>query len=229
MKRFLTYGVGLAPAFAVFLILGLALRLARAEPPDSADSPQATQTRTVPAFHGVDLAGVLTVEVTLGKPASVTVSGDADLVDKVTTTVKDGVLVIHTPEHRRDHNRRNRRLHAAVTAPDLSSLAITGTGTLKATGIANDRLAIDVPGTGTLKLSGSTGALNVRLGGTGEVTGKDLAARDLVVDIDGTGSARLNATRSVEARITGTGSLDVHGHPSQVKKTVTGAGAVHIE
>jgi hypothetical protein len=31
------------------------------------------------------------------------------------------------------------------------------------------------------------------------------------------------------ARITGTGSLDVHGHPSQVKKTVTGLGSVHIE
>jgi hypothetical protein len=225
MKRLLTCGLGLAPACALLLALGLA----RAAPPDSADPPQATQPRTVPAFHGIDLAGVLTVEVAVGKPASVTVSGDADLVDKVTTTVKDGVLVINTPEHRRDPHRRNHRLLAVVTAPDLSSLAITGTGTIKVTGIANDRLAIDVPGTGTLKLSGSTGALNVRLGGTGEVGGKDLAARDLAIDIGGTGSARLNATRSVDARITGTGSLDVHGHPAQVKKTVTGVGAVHIE
>ena len=225
MKRFLTCGVGLAYAFALLL----ALRLAHADSPAAGDPPQATQSRTVPAFHGIDLAGVLTVEVTLGKPASVTISGDADLVDKVTTTVKDGVLVINTPEHRGDRNRRHRHLRAIVTAPDLSTLAVTGTGTFKVTGIANDRLAIDVPGTGELKLSGSTGALNVRVGGTGEVTGKDLAARDLVVDIDGTGSARLNATRSVEARITGTGSLDVHGHPAQVKKTVTGVGSVHIE
>jgi hypothetical protein len=225
MKRLLTYGLGLAPAFALLLAIGLA----RAEPPAGGDPPQATQSRTVPAFHGIDLAGTLTAEVTVGKPASVTITGDADLVDQVTTTVKDGVLVIKTPEHRRDQHRHHSRLHAVVTAPDLSSLAITGTGTIKAAGIANDRLAIDVPGTGTLKLSGSTGALSVRLGGTAEVTGKDLAARDLVIDIDGTGSARLNATRSVEARITGTGSLDVHGHPSQVKKTVTGLGSVHIE
>ena len=224
MKRFLSYGVGLAPALALLLAFGLA----RAEPSEPSDAPQTTQSRTVPAFHGVDLAGTLAVDVTVGKPASVTVTGDADLVDKVTTTVKDGVLVLGTRDFHVGH-RRNSHLRVAITAPDLSSLAITGTGTLKATGIANDRLAIDVPGTGTLKLSGSTGALNVRLGGTGEVTGKDLAARDLVVDIDGTGSARLNATRSVEARITGTGSLNVHGHPAQVKKTVTGAGAVHIE
>ncbi len=82
MKRLLSYGLGLTPAFAILLALGLA----RADPPDSADPPQATQPWTVPAFHGIDLAGVLTVEVTMGKPASVTVSGDADLVDKVTTS-----------------------------------------------------------------------------------------------------------------------------------------------
>lgn len=223
MKRFTIYGAGLAPALALLLAFGLA----RAEPPD-ADAPQATQSRTVPAFHGVDLAGTLTAEVTVGKPASVTITGDADLVDKVTTTVKDGVLVLHTRDlHVR--NRRNTHLRAIITAPDLSSLAITGTGTFTVTGLANDRLAIDVPGTGSIKASGSTGALSVRLGGTGEVTGRDLTARDLVVDIDGTGSARLNATRSVDVRISGTGSLNVHGHPSQIKKTVTGLGSVHIE
>jgi putative autotransporter adhesin-like protein len=225
MMRFLTYGFGLAPACALLLALGLA----RAEPADTTGAPQATQPRSVPAFHGVDLAGVLTVEVTAGKPASVTITGDADLIDKVTTTVRDGVLVLDTRDLRRDRHRHHSRLHAIVTAPDLSSLAITGTGTIKVTGIAGDRLAIDVPGTGTIKASGSTGSLSVRLGGTGEVTGTDLAARDVVVDIDGTGSARLTATRSVEARITGTGSLNVHGHPTQVKKTVTGLGSVHIE
>jgi hypothetical protein len=225
MKRFLTCGVGLAPAFALLFALGLA----RAEPPDGSDAPQATQSRTVSAFHGVDLAGVLTVEVTIGKPASVTITGDADLVDKVTTTVKDGVLVLDTKNLHLDRHRHNSRLRAIITAPELSSLAITGTGSLQVAGIANDRLAIDVPGTGSIKASGSTGALSVRLGGTGEVTGKDLAAKDLVVDIGGTGSARLNATRSVDVRITGTGSLSVHGHPAQVKKTVTGLGSVHIE
>jgi hypothetical protein len=224
MKRFSTYGVGLAPALALLLAFGLA----RAEPPDTAEAPQATQSRTVPAFHGVDLAGTLTAEVTVGKPASVTITGDADLVDKVTTTVKDGVLVLNTRDLHVRH-RRNTHLRAIITAPDLSSLAITGTGTFTVAGLANDRLAIDVPGTGSIKASGSTGALSVRLGGTGEVTGRDLTAKDLVVDIDGTGSARLNATRSVDIRISGTGSLNVHGHPSQIKKTVTGLGSVHIE
>jgi len=222
MKRLLPHGLGLAPAFALLL----ALRLAHADP--SADSPQASQARAVPAFHGLDLAGVLSADVTLGKPASVTISGDADLIDKVTTTVKDGVLVVDTEELHHVH-RRNMHLHATVTAPDLSSLAVSGTGSIAVTGVANSRLALDVSGTGAVKVSGSTAALHVQLSGTGEVAGRDLAASDVVVDIRGTGAARLNATHSVEARISGTGSLSVSGHPAQVKKTVTGLGSIHIE
>ncbi|HEX3759206.1 MAG TPA: head GIN domain-containing protein [Kofleriaceae bacterium] len=223
MKRRFTYGLGLVPAFALLL----AVRLAHADSGDT-DVAQASQPRSVPAFHGLDLAGVLGADVTLGKQASVTITGDADLIDKVTTTVKDGILVIDTRELHHVH-RHNMRLHAIVTAPDLSSLAVSGTGSIAITGVANDRLAMDVSGTGAIKASGSTGALNVQLSGTGEVSGKDLAAKDVVVDIHGTGSARLNATRSVDARISGTGSLSVHGHPAQIKKSVTGLGSVHIE
>jgi hypothetical protein len=34
--------------------------------------------RTVPAFHAIEVAGVIAVDVTVGKAASVKVTGDAD-------------------------------------------------------------------------------------------------------------------------------------------------------
>jgi hypothetical protein len=224
MKRILSgfgLGLGLEACIAVALTL--------ASHPAGADPAEVSQTRTVSAFNAVDLAGTLQVEVTLGKAASVEIVGDADLVDKVTTKVKDGALVINTPELRGNDHRRNSHLRAIITAPDLTALTISGTGGIKVGGVANDRLAISVPGTGAITATGSTGALHVDLAGTGEVAAKQLSARDVVVDIAGTGSARLNATRSLEARITGTGSVNVHGHPSQVRKSVSGVGSVHIE
>lgn len=223
MKRVSTFGLGLVPVFALLL----AFRLAHAES-DDGDHSQSSQTRSVPAFRGLDVAGVVGADVTLGQAAGVTISGDADLIDKVSTQVRDGVLVVDTRELQHVH-RRNMRLHATITAPDLRSLTVSGTGSIAVTGVANDQLAVSVSGTGAIKASGSTGALNVQLSGTGEVAGRDLAAKDVVVDIRGTGSARLNATRSVDARISGTGSLSVHGHPAQVRKSVTGLGSVHIE
>lgn len=212
-------GFGLAPCVGLALALGTSLAHADAI---------ASQERRLPAFHGIDVGGILEVEVTLGKPASVEVSADADLIDKIVTTVKDGVLVFRTPEL--EHVRLyNRHLRAFVTAPDMDSIRLSGVGSIKLTGVANEQLAIDVSGTGSIKTAGSTGALRARVSGTGEISARDLSARDLVVDISGTGSAQLVATRSVDARVTGTGSVDVHGHPAQVKKRVSGLGSVHIE
>ena len=220
------------PLFSYGLGLGLgaciAAGFAMVSSAASADPATASQPRSVGAFHAIDLAGTLEVEVAIGKPASVEITGEADLLDKVVTVVKDGALVISTPELRNARH-RNSHLRAIVSAPELGALTISGTGAIKATGVAGERFAITVSGTGAITAAGSTGALRIDLGGTGEVAAKQLAAKDVVVDIGGTGSARLNATRSLDARISGTGSLHVDGHPTQVKKSVSGTGSIHIE
>ncbi|HEY6178133.1 MAG TPA: head GIN domain-containing protein [Kofleriaceae bacterium] len=212
-------GLGLGPCLGLLIALGAALAHADTE---------ASQPRSVGAFHAVDLAGTLEVQITVGKPASVEVSGDADLIDKVVTKVVDGVLVISTPDLR-NIKRRDVHLRATVTAPDLSSLSLSGTGAMKVTGIANDKLSLHLGGTGALTAAGTTGALNVDVGGTGEVAAKQLTAKDVAVDVSGTGSARLHASRSIDARISGTGSVHVSGHPQQVKKSVSGLGSIHID
>src|SRR4029079_11227721 len=114
-------GLGLGPCLGLLLACAA---IAHAEPTTS-------QQRQVGAVHAIELAGVMEVDVTVGKPASVEVTGDADLVDKVTTTVKDGVLVIDTPELRNHRHRRDTHLHTSVTVPDLDALTLSGTGAMK--------------------------------------------------------------------------------------------------
>jgi hypothetical protein len=48
--------------------------------------------------HALAVPGTIKVEVTVGKAAGVELRGEADLLAKVTTTVKDGVLVLDTPK-----------------------------------------------------------------------------------------------------------------------------------
>jgi hypothetical protein len=199
--------------FALMLALGAA----------HAD-PQASEPRNVPAFHAVELAGTMEVDVTVGKGQSVQVSGEADLLAKVTTVVKDGVLVVDTP---RDLRRRH-HLKVTVTVPELSAVSISGTGDMKISGVASERFAIALSGTGQLTVKGSTGSLRVDVGGTGEIAAKELIAKSANVDVSGTGSATLYVTESVQADVTGTGSIDVHGKPAKVKKSVSGVGSIRI-
>jgi hypothetical protein len=206
-------------ALPLFALL-LAYRVAHA------DAQLASEARSVPEFRAIDLAGTLEVEVTIGKPASVVVSGEADLLAKVTTTVKGGTLIIDTK--REDHTRRNTHLKVTITVPDLTAASLSGTGEVKVTGVANSRFAVDLSGTGSLAVTGSTDALSAKLSGTGEIKAKALTAKDATIALGGTGSASVYATESIEANVSGTGSVDVHGHPARVKKSVSGLGSVKI-
>jgi len=206
------------PSVIPLFVLLLASRLAHAEP------PAARESRSVPAFQGIELAGVIDVQVAIGSPASVEISGEPELLGKVITKVKNGVLVIET----KPKLPNNTHLRATVTAPDLTSLVLSGVGDLRASGIANDSLTLDLSGVGSLKVSGSTGSLRVRASGTGDVSAKDLAAKSSTVVATGVGDTKLQATQSIDATLNGVGDITVYGHPQQIKKSRTGVGDIHI-
>jgi hypothetical protein len=51
-------------------------------------------------------------------------------------------------------------------------------------------------------------------------------ARDATASIDGSGSIVLNATHSLDASISGSGSILYTGNPAQVTKSVSGSGTI---
>ena len=84
-----------APAIAALVVivaaagvLALALNVAR----EGGLGVAATQTRAVPPFSRIDLAGSNVVRVHAGAARSIIVHGDANLIDRITTRVAAGTL-----------------------------------------------------------------------------------------------------------------------------------------
>jgi hypothetical protein len=142
----------------------------------------------------------------------------------VTTKVKDGVLVIDTKEKLP----KNTHLRAAVTAPDLSSLSLSGVGSLKVTRVANQRLDLSLSGVGSVRATGTTGSLRVVNSGTGDVEAKQLVAKVSTIEMTGVGQATLHTTESIDARLSGVGGIEVYGNPTHVKKKRSGIGDIRI-
>ncbi|HET9626794.1 MAG TPA: head GIN domain-containing protein [Kofleriaceae bacterium] len=185
----------------------------------------ATQPRSLPAFHAIDIVGVMEIEVSVGKAQSVQLVGDQDMFDKVLTSVKDGTLVVDT---KFEHHGGNHRMKMVVSVPDVSALTVEGTGSMVVSGVANNNLAITLPGTGEVKVEGTTGTLKVDVGGTGSISARKLTAKVATVNVAGTGSASLVATDTVDLVVSGTGSISVGGHPAHVHKRVTGMGSIGV-
>ncbi len=204
----------------------LAIMFATACAPAGADPAiGSSELREVGDFHGIDVAGTIEVEARIDRATRVEVFAErADLLAKVTTSLTDGVLVIDT----RGKLDRARRLRVVVTVPRLDTLSISGTGTLRVTGLAAESIDATIAGTGALQLAGTARALKLAIPGTGEVRAKDLITSSTVIDVRGTAEASVHATRSVDVRLSGTGAIRVYGRPPMVKKSIHGTGVVDL-
>jgi hypothetical protein len=183
----------------------------------------ATQARSLPPLTGVDLVGANNVVVRVGAPQSVIVHADRNLLGRVTTQVSSGSLVIgNTPG---TLNARS-PMFVAVSVPSLDALTVQGSGNITVTGINSPSLTVQLPGSGTIHAAGTTARLEVTIAGSGTALLSRLIARDATASIDGSGSIVLTATHSLDASISGSGTILYKGNPAQVTKSVTGSGAI---
>lgn len=182
----------------------------------------ATQTRAVPSFTGLDLAGSNEVTVVVGAPRSVVVHADTNLISHVTTRVAAGTLVIADTGSYTSHS----PMYVDISVPSLTALTLSGDGQLSVTGISAPQLTVTVPGSGLLSASGSVTRLNVTLSGDGMAELSQLSARDVHAVLTGSGLIKVSATSSLNAAVPGSGLIMYTGNPSQVVTSVTGTGSI---
>ena len=183
----------------------------------------AMQTRDVATFNSVELAGSNNVVIRVGEQQSVVVRADDNLLDRVTTQVRSGTLVIaNTPGSMTTKS----PMSVEVDVPTLTVLTLTGSGNIVVNGIEAESLKVALPGSGTLTGSGTTTRLDVTVGGSGTVEFTQLVANDARAVVSGSGSIFVTATKSLDASVPGSGAILYAGNPQDVTKSVTGTGAI---
>lgn len=183
-----------------------------------------TVQRAVAPFTAVELAGANLVVVEAGTTQSVAVTGDDNLVDRVTTVVRDGRLVIDDT----GSFTTKAPMRVAVTVPTLDRVELSGDGTVSVTGVAGDVFSAELTGDGTLLASGVSRRVTGVLEGDGTLDLHSLVATDGVARLDGTGTIRVHATATLEATLTGTGTILYGGDPTVTMRN-TGTGTVTAE
>ena len=214
---------------AVGVLLGITLLViapaCRSQTPlgsrSSGSGVAVTDHREVQPFAAVELAGANTVVVHVGAPQSVDVTGDDNLVDRVTTTVRDGRLVIDD----RGSFTTKAPMHVAVSVPSLDGVELGGAGTVTVEGVTTDDFSSELTGNGTLVVSGTVQRLTAALAGAGTLDLHSLVATDATAQLQGTGTIRVHATSTLDATPTGTGTILYRGDPTVTMRS-RGTGTV---
>jgi Putative auto-transporter adhesin, head GIN domain len=207
--------LGVVAGAAIVVVTTLAVRS------DHGSGVAATEHRGLAPFSAVELAGENTVTIRVGPAQSVAVTADDDLIQRVTTTVRNGRLVVANE----GGFTTAARMSVAVTVPSLDRVVLSGSGTVSVVGVRGTDFVADLSGTGTVAASGTVDHLTAVLSDTGTVDLQGLIAREAVARMDGTGMIGVHATSTLDATLTGTGSIVYSGSPS-VRTHNTGTGTV---
>jgi hypothetical protein len=183
----------------------------------------ATQTRRLAPFSSVELAGGNNIVIRVGEKQSVVVKADDNLLNRVTTNVKSGALVIgNTPGSLAAKS----PMSVEVNVPSLNALALTGSGNIMVSGIKTESLTVNLSGSGNLFGSGTATSFEITVSGVGNARFTQLLANKVHALLSGSGAIFVTATKSLDASVSGSGTILYAGNPQDVTKSVTGSGAI---
>ena len=192
-----------------------------------ASSPQGEQTRQVTSFDGIRTSGAWDIDVRVGPAESVRITGPQDVLDRITTEVVDGNLVISQKPHTSTHwFKSDQTPRVYVTVPVLKRYSAEGAGESVLHDVVGEQFALSFEGAGALTANGKLKSLSISAHGAGELNLKGLQADDVTADLEGLGSIYLYAHQSLTAAVNGIGSLTYYGHPAHMTRSVSGIGSI---
>ena len=185
---------------------------------------KASQTREVDEFTDVEVRGSANVRIHDGKEQSVTVESDDNLLEIITTEVRDKKLIVTTKE---SYSTRI-GISVSVNVPQIESIRVMGSGDVQAENVDVETLHLSISGSGDITAVGTAKKVDVTINGSGDADLSELVARDATVQISGSGDVRVHATEILRATINGSGDVRYKGKPD-VQRDVSGSGDVEPE
>jgi len=190
----------------------------------------------------LDTGGELTISE--GEP-SLTIHAPAGIIDRLTSDVQDGVLVLgrragFVPfgfgEIRYELTVRSLEaieingsgdVDATVSGDELS-IGIEGSGDVTVTGLDAEAVEVRIDGAGEVELTGDADSLAVEISGSGDVDTESLEVRDATVSIAGSGEVDLFVTDTLDVDISGSGTV-THRGGATVGSDISGSGEVESD
>lgn len=180
------------------------------------------ERRTIEDFQRIQAGGAFTIKIHVGQPTSLKISAEDNLLGYIKTKVKGNTLTIDT----RKNISPRKEILIEITTPELEFINASGANNINVSGIKGSQFDVDLSGAGNISLSGEVEKFKAELSGAGNINAKELKANDVRVSVSGAASADVYAKQSLEASVSGVGSIDYYGNPPETKTNVSGVGSI---
>lgn len=154
----------------------------------------------------LDMDGAIQVET--GKPYSINIEIDDNLLDLLETEVKNGELSVKlTGNLNNKLYIENTNIKVNIKLPELVSVTHRGNDYLTIKNINGNLFSLKNSGNGNVVLSGKIEKLEIKKSGNGDINAEDLVAQDVKVHSSGNGNVLVNAAINFVANGSGNGDI----------------------
>ena len=206
-----------------------------------------TIDRNVGDYDQIALAGWFDVDLVDGKEGKLSLKGESNLLEYVTTEVIDGKLTIKV-EKGVDLKPSSWEDGIRITIPveSISSLALSGSGdivgkkTIKTDNfktsmsgsgditieVETNSIEASMSGSGDITLSGRTSNFDATISGSGDIKAYELEADNVEATVSGSADIKVTANKMLKARVSGSGDIHYRGNPEKVDTKTSGSGDI---
>lgn len=180
------------------------------------------QTRTFTWSGGKRLEVDVDADVTYTQapgPAKLVITGPSGALDRL--RIRDGR--IETDNGFGDYG----RLRIVLSAPDVQSFDLNGSGELTIQDYRQDSLELDISGSSEVLARGEARKVDIDMSGSASADLGGLKADGAKVDISGSGEATVAPTEWAELDISGSGDITLLSHPRKLQTEISGSGSIH--
>lgn len=207
------------------------------------NGPIVSESRNISGFNAINAGIDGTIYYTQGPSYNVEIHAQKNIIDILETRVSNGELKIDIDYHR--ILGRHDPVEIYITSPDITSLALSGSGDIKATNaISTGNMDLKISGSGTItlpaiqasylhaKISGSGDMFvnggtvdreKLEISGSGNADMLNVEGRAGETHTSGSGTAKVNLSETLDVHISGSGDVFYKGHPL-ITTSISGSG-----
>lgn len=113
-----------------------------------------------------------------------------------------------------------------IELPEVPFVELVGPSDIYLVDINQDRIKLTLTGSGDIAVSGRVTDLEASVVGSGEIDAIDLVAERATLTVTGSGDIRAFAEKEADARVVGSGDIEVRGQPPIRSKSRVGSGSI---
>ena len=206
-----------------------------------------TIVRSTNDYDAIAVSGWFDVDLVDGKEGQLTLEGESNLLEYITTEVKNGKLIIKTEKNvNLKPSNWNSGIRITVPVESVSSISLSGSGdivgktTIKVekletamSGSGDITLDIDtnsvgarMSGSGDITFSGNTANFTASISGSGDIKAFELEADNVEATVSGSADIKVTANKSLTARVSGSGDITYKGNPEKLDTKTSGSGDI---